>query len=172
MYFASLGGLKKDIKKALKSGDPAKLQKALAAEQKKLDKNPNSKKAAKRADYVSQLSARLTEVSAPAVVEAPTVPAIVTPPAPVSAPPSASASPLPAVAPPAPSAAPPPAAESFAMPLAPAPSMFGPTSLAPAPMPDTTAPAAPAPESKTPLILGAAGLGLLALMFLGKKKGR
>lgn len=103
--------------------------------------------------------------------EAPTVPAIITPPAPVSAAP-VTVAPVAAVAPPAPSVAPPPAAESFAQPLAPAPTMFGPTSLGPTPMPDTTAPAAPAEESKTPLILGALGLGVVALMFLGKKKGR
>lgn len=102
-------------------------------------------------------------------VEAPTVPAIVTPPEPVAAP-QTTPSILPAVAPPAPSPAPPPAAESFAMPLQPAPStFFGP---APSAVPDTTAPAAPAPSSNLPLILGAAGLGLAAILFLGKKKGR
>lgn len=54
-----LGGLKKDIKRALKSGDAAALASALKREQAKLDKSPNSKKAAKRADYVAQLQAKL-----------------------------------------------------------------------------------------------------------------
>jgi hypothetical protein len=72
-----LSGLKKDIKKALKSGDAAKIAKALAAEQKKLDKAPSSKKAPKRADYVAQLQARLATVNAvptqtsPAAVDIP-----------------------------------------------------------------------------------------------------
>ena len=49
---SGLGGLKKDIKKALKSTNVAKIQKALTAEQKKLDKAPASKKAPARAAYV------------------------------------------------------------------------------------------------------------------------
>lgn len=162
MYFQNLGGLKKDIKKALKSGDAAKLQKALAAEQKKLDKNPTSKKAAKRADYVSQLTSRLQQVTSP--VPAPTVPAIATAPLPVSAPPS-TVSPMPAVAPPAFSIAPPGASDSFAQPLTQAPTLFD---AAPSATPDSTAPASAEGSSNLPLILGAAGLA--ALFFFGRKK--
>lgn len=61
MGLCSLGGLKKDIKKALKSTDVAKIQKALTAEQKKIDKAPDSKKAPKRLDYVNQLQAQLVK---------------------------------------------------------------------------------------------------------------
>ena len=60
-----LGGLKKDIKKALKSGDAVKIAKVMAKEQAKIDKAPASKKAPKRVDYVNQLQARLTAINAP-----------------------------------------------------------------------------------------------------------
>jgi hypothetical protein len=59
-----LGGLKKDIKSALKSTDVARIQSALTREQAKLDKSPSSKKAAKRVAYVQQLTARLTSAQA------------------------------------------------------------------------------------------------------------
>jgi hypothetical protein len=68
---AGLGGLKKDIKKALKSTNVAKIQKALTAEQKKLDKAPTSKKAPARAAYVAQLQAQLATAAAAAPVVTP-----------------------------------------------------------------------------------------------------
>ena len=57
----NLGGLKKDIKKALKSNDAAKISKVLAKEQAKLDKAPASKKAPARLAYVQKLQAQLTK---------------------------------------------------------------------------------------------------------------
>lgn len=62
--FARMGGLKSDIKKALKSGNVAKIQSALARESAKLAKAPDSKKAPKRLAYVNQLQAQLAVASA------------------------------------------------------------------------------------------------------------
>jgi hypothetical protein len=58
-------GLKKDIKKALKSTDAAKIAKVMAKEQAKIDKAPTSKKAAKRVEYVRQLQEQLSRATTP-----------------------------------------------------------------------------------------------------------
>lgn len=121
---------------------------------------------AKEAKHDAKIGAKVAKYQGIISAENATVPAIVTPPEPVSAP-SVTVSPVPQVAPPAPSYAPPPASESFAQPLATPPSLFTP---APSATPDT-APAAPPAESdsKMPLILGAVALGA-AFLFFGKKK--
>lgn len=74
-----MGGLKSDIKKALKSTNVTKIQKALAAEQKKIDKAPNSKKAVKRREYVAQLQAQLVNATAQNQAAASATPVLATP---------------------------------------------------------------------------------------------
>lgn len=69
----NLGGLKKDIKSALKSTNVEKIQSALSREQAKIDKAPDSKKAPKRVEYVKQLQAQLAVASAPKTLPAATV---------------------------------------------------------------------------------------------------
>lgn len=99
-----------------------------------------------------------------------TVPAIVAPP--VASSPRRerryrpTVSPVPQAQAPAPSVAPPPAAESFAAPLAQAPTLFTP---APTATPDTAQAAAPEAPSKIPMIVGAVAVGL-GLLYLSKKK--
>lgn len=125
---------------------------------------------AKEAKHDTKLGAKVAKyqaIAAQGVAPPPTVPAITTPPPPVSVTTPATVSPLPQVSPPVPSVAPPPAAESFMPSISQPASLFTP---APAATPDT-ATAAPAESgSNMPLILGAAALGLGALFFLGKKK--
>jgi hypothetical protein len=70
----NLGGLKKDIKSALKSSNVAKIQKALDRESAKLAKAPDSKKAPKRLDYVTQLQAQLAVAKAGTVPSTPVLP--------------------------------------------------------------------------------------------------
>ncbi len=170
MYFSGYGT--KDFNKALKGTNIAAIQKGIDVQKAQLAKSKKPKDIERNKAQLAAAEARMAEVLAmqapPAVSPAPTVPAIVTPPPPVAAPPPvALPSPMLPGAPPPPSFAPPPASETVAPPIMSPPSMFGP---APSAVPDSAPPAAPAPASKMPLILGAAGLGVLALLFLGKKK--
>jgi len=125
---------------------------------------------AKEAKHDAKLGVKITKlqaIAAPVVTPAPTVPAIVTPPEPVSAPPS-TVSTVTQVAPPAFSIAPPPASETFAPPIMQPPNMF---TGAPSASPDSAAPAPAAEEpSKMPLVLGAVGVGAVLLYMATKKR--
>lgn len=158
-----LGGLKSDIKSALKGSNAAKIEKALAAEQKKFDKNPTSKKAVKRADYIAQLQTRLATVKAP--------PAVTTP-APTD-------NPYPGMPANVPTTAPPAASESTALIPSPAATgipaasfgpAFGPATDQPQFDPATSEVAPVAESSNMPLILGALGLGAFFLFMKGKRR--
>jgi hypothetical protein len=191
MYLGNISGYgTSDFNKALKGTNIAAIEKGLAFQEKQLAKRKpkDTKGIAADQGQIAAAKARLAQLQADPgskavltkvpipVAAAPTVPAITTPPPPVSAP-SPTVSPVPQVSAPAPSVAPPNAAESFVNAVAQAPSMFGPAqnalmptfSPAPTSTPDTAPAAAPTESSNMPLILGAVGVGAL-LLFMSKRK--